>query len=231
MPFHTPEALHKMKLAAAEMAAQLIQPGMHVGLGTGSTARLFLEALRRRVKEGLKLRGLASSLETEKLAREFGIPLLSPETTVELDIAVDGADAVDPNGTLLKGGGGALLREKIMASMARNYVVIVDETKWQPSLRGLPLPVEISSFGAAATLQRLHEIGCLPVLRGVLTPFITDNGHWIADCRLPSVIEDASTYVNEIERIPGVMATGYFVGMTSLILVGTSNGSVTEHVF
>lgn len=233
MSFASPLDSSEMKRCAAEAAVGLLDSDMTVGLGTGSTVFYFLQALHIRLQKGLRIRGLASSLQTEQIAQKLGIPLLSPLHTSRLDIAIDGADGVDPFGNLLKGGGGALLREKIVAHMADQFVVIVDEKKCVESFRGAQIAVEFTSFGSAATLEQLYHLGICPKLRYLKPqhPWVTDHGNWIADCTLSSIVEDPWPLVSRIESLPGVFSTGYFREMATHLLIGRPNGEVTTIVY
>lgn len=180
--------------------------------------------------EGLAIRGVPTSQATADDANKLGIPLIGDETPWDIDLAIDGADQVDPQGHLIKGGGGALLREKIVAKAARQFIVIVDEAKHRPHL-GLPfpLPVEIASFGWSTTQRHLERLGWRSVLRRKNDqPFVTDNGNYIVDLHIPHIANPV-----EVERlvhgIPGVVECGLFVGLTSLIITGTNHGTRLTH--
>jgi ribose 5-phosphate isomerase A len=222
-----------LKRVAGEEAARRIESGQHLGLGTGSTANLFLEALARRLGAG-ELRdivGVPTSHRTEELARRLGIPLTTLDETPELDLAVDGADGVDPRLDLIKGLGGALLREKIVATACRRFIVVVDEGKLVARLgERSPVPVEVLEFGARATRQRIVTLGGDPVLRttgdSTGSPYRTDQGNYIFDCRFES-IEDAASLGRQLDTIPGVLGHGMFLGMADEVIVGTSSGPET----
>ena len=171
------------KKAAGYAAADLIQGGMVVGLGTGSTTAFFIEALARRHREGLKITAVATSEQSKRQAEHLGIPMLDPEIITILDVTVDGADEIDPAKNMIKGGGGALLREKLLAQSSREMIVIVDETKLVDHLGDHPLPVEIAPFVYRTTIQRLQNNGYQGALRMTRenTPFVTDNGNFIFD--------------------------------------------------
>ena len=215
------------KRAAGEAAVQLIDDGVRVGLGTGSTVRWFILALAERVRAGLRIRGVATSHASETLARDLSIPLetLSAEP---LDIAVDGADVVDSELQLLKGGGGALVREKIVACAARRFVVVVDDTKLHAHLDA-PVPVELLPFGVEHTLRLLEGTGGRFTVR--TSPegatLYTDNGNLLADGDYGR-IDDPASLAQRIDGVPGVVGHGIFVGLTSLALVGHDDGSVTR---
>jgi ribose 5-phosphate isomerase A len=216
------------KRAAGEAAVPLVEDGMRVGLGTGSTARWFILGLAERVRQGLNIRAVATSEASASLATVGGIIVedLGPEG---LDLAVDGADSVDPAFRLIKGRGGAMVREKIVAAAAERYAVIVDDSKYMSVLSGR-VPVEVVRFGSARTLRVLAERTSLEfTLRtgsdGAL--FITDNGNLIADSEYTDV-SDPTALAARIASVPGVAGDGLFVGLTDLVFVGHSDGSVEQ---
>lgn len=218
----------KAKAAAGLLAAELVQDGMKVGLGTGTTAKFFIEALGKRCKQGLNIKALATSQASRALAEAHGIPPLNSDQIHSLDIAIDGADEIDPKGNMIKGGGGALLREKIVASMARNMVVIVDEKKWVHTLGAFPLPVEISTFCVEATLNHLKAICKTALLRTVhAAPFVTDNGNFIADLHFKSPLSDPYLLNQKLKNTPGVLETGLFLDLAKQIIIGRADGSTT----
>lgn len=213
------------KAQAAQKAVEYVQDGHILGLGTGSTVHHFLTALGTRVQEGLRVRGVPTSQATANYATQLGIPLLNDDETWDIDVAVDGADQVDPHLNLIKGGGGALLREKIVARAARQFIVIVDAAKQRPHL-GLPfpLPVEILSFGWRTTQRHLEKMGwSAPRREQAGKPFVTDNGHYIVDAQIP-VIADPASLESTLLQIPGVVECGLFVNMASLVITGTDQG-------
>jgi len=213
------------KAQAARKAVEYIQDGQILGLGTGSTVHHFLTALGTRVQDGLRIRGVPTSQATATYATQLGIPLLDNDEPWDIDVAVDGADQVDPQLNLIKGGGGALLREKIVARAARQFIVIVDEAKLRPHL-GLPfpLPVEILSFGWRTTQRHLEKMGWpAPRREQAGQPFVTDNSHYIVDLQIP-VIEDPASLETTLLQLPGVVECGLFVHMTSLVITGTDQG-------
>ncbi|HET9018663.1 MAG TPA: ribose 5-phosphate isomerase A [Acetobacteraceae bacterium] len=219
------------KRAAAEAAARLVEDGMVVGLGSGSTVRYLIEALGRRVREeGLRLVGVPTSTETDALALTHGITLAEPDAS-PVALAIDGADEVE-RGTLrlIKGLGGALLREKIVAEAAARFVVIADATKVVERLgERAPLPVEVVRFGHAATARRLADLGGRPVLRRVQgeTAFVSDGGNVIYDCPGFGPIRDPFTLQRDLRAIAGVVETGLFPNHTECALIGAADGSVT----
>lgn len=215
------------KRAAAEKAVEWIKDGMVVGLGTGSTAYWALSKIGERIQDGLDIKGVASSRVTEQLAKELGIPLTTFAEVDAVDITIDGADEVDRDYNLIKGGGGALLREKVLAYNSKTFLVIVDHSKLVGTLGRYPLPVEVVPFAVERTLQHLANIGCSAILRtedGIL--FKTDNGHLIADCRFEK-IPDPLALDTMLKTIPGVVETGLFMNdMVSHLFVGYPDGKV-----
>jgi ribose 5-phosphate isomerase A len=214
------------KQQAAERALELIQSGMALGLGTGSTADYILRGLAERLRDG-RLRdvvGVPTSERTAALARELGVPLVTLEQRPLLDLALDGADEIDPALQLIKGLGGALLREKIVAAAAQRLVIVGDDSKLVTQLgTHALLPVEVILFGLPLCVRRLTEIGSTPTLRRAAdgTPFRTDEGNVILDCRFPSIADPAALNA-AINAIPGVVGHGLFIGMVSMaIVVGT----------
>lgn len=224
--------LDGFKKAAALKAVEFVCDGMVIGLGTGSTARHLVIALGERVRAGLRLRGIATSQETAILAREAGISLLESEHRWELDVAIDGADQVDPEFNLIKGGGGALLKEKIVAASAKQFIVMVDYTKQVSMLGGsFPLPIEVIPFGWGSTAR---EIEGLTKSRVVLrerngTPFRTESGNLIVDVHIDCIAQPGELET-ALNLIPGVVETGLFVGRTDILIVGTPQGVQTLHV-
>ncbi|HTR85814.1 MAG TPA: ribose-5-phosphate isomerase RpiA [Reyranella sp.] len=216
-----------LKQAAAERAVGEIRDGMVVGLGTGSTAEIAVELLGARVAKGLKIRGVPTSERTASLAGRLGIPLIAAQDEwPAIDLAVDGADQVE-RGTLnlVKGLGGALLREKIVARASARFVVVVDDSKLVDRLGGAtPLPVEILPFGQSATLRQLERLGLQPRLRlAAGIPFLTDGGHHIADCGFAG-IADVARLETELSATVGVVETGLFLGLAAMVVVGRPDG-------
>jgi ribose 5-phosphate isomerase A len=207
-------------------AMDYIREGMILGLGTGSTAYWAIQGVGELVKKGLKLRAVATSVQSETLAREAGIPILSFADVDHVDLTIDGADEVDEKLNLIKGGGGALLREKIVAAATRYYIIIVDESKLVARLGKFPLPVEVAPFGWEITRQHLEKLGCSTRLRMKedKTIFLTDNGHYIIDCSFGAIADPALLH-GQVNAITGVMDNGLFVGMANLVIVGYKDGS------
>jgi len=226
----SPSNLDDLKRAAALKAVDYVQDGMVVGLGTGSTAKHVIVALGERIKKGLKIKGVPTSQETAKLARKVKIPLLPDDEVWPIDVAIDGADQVDPQFNLVKGGGGALLKEKIVAVAAKRFIVVVDHTKRVPVLGGsFPLPVEIIPFGWRNTAQKIEAFGGKAVLRkrdGKI--FRTEAGHYMLDVRIARIDKPAELEL-QLNALPGVVENGLFVSRTSLVIVGTPTGVEEQH--
>ena len=214
-----------LKRAAALKAVEYVRSGMVVGLGTGSTAKHVIAALGDRVKKGLKIKGVPTSQETARLARKAKIPLLPESGVLPIDVAIDGADQVDAQFNLIKGGGGALLKEKIVASAARQFIVVIDHTKRVPMLGGpFPLPVEVIPFGWRNTAQHIEGLGGKPELRKKSGKVcVTETGHYILDVHFPR-IADPAVMERQLNQIPGVVENGLFVGRTDILIVGTPQG-------
>jgi ribose 5-phosphate isomerase A len=222
--------LDGLKRAAALKAVEYVKDGMIVGLGTGSTAKHLVLALGEKVKAGMIIRGVPTSQETAELARQSGITLIDSENRWVIDVAIDGADQVDPAFNLIKGGGGALLKEKIVAASAKQFIVLIDYTKQVPVLGGpFPLPVEVIAFGWGSTAR---EIETLTNSRVVLrerngAPFTTEARNLIVDVHLAR-IDDPRDLEIALNQIPGVVETGLFVGRTDILIVGTPHGTETH---
>ncbi|MFQ5802186.1 MAG: ribose-5-phosphate isomerase RpiA [Candidatus Methylomirabilales bacterium] len=211
----------------ASRALEFVQDGAVVGLGTGRAATAFLRALADRVKEGLSVRGVPTSETTARLARELGIPLVGLDEG-PIDVTIDGADEVDPQLNLIKGYGGALVRERIVTAASRMQVILVDDSKLVPILgtRGR-LPVELIPFALPLCVRRLKELGYQPALRSVEgKPFFSDNGNVILDCAI-GPLEDPAAFDSEIRNIPGVVGTGLFLGTAHTVLIA-EGGMVRE---
>jgi ribose 5-phosphate isomerase A len=215
------------KRAAAERALDLVESGMRLGLGTGSTADEMLQALAERLRDG-RLRdiaGVPTSEATARRATELGIPLTTLDRQPQLDLTLDGADEVDPQLDLIKGLGGALLREKIVASASRRMVVMADESKRVSRLgERAPLPVEIVAFGQALAERRVREWGGTPTLRRRAdgTPFVTDEGHLLLDCRFGPF--DTHALAAALSAVPGVVEHGLFLGLATQVVVAGPGG-------
>lgn len=223
--------LDRLKKAAALEAVEFVRDGMIVGLGTGSTAKHMVVALGEKVRAGMRLRGVPTSHETAALAKEAGIILIDTDNRWEIDMAIDGADQVDPGFNLIKGGGGALLKEKIVAASARQFIVLVDYTKQVPILGGaFPLPIEIIPFGWGSTAR---EIESLTRSRVVLRernggPFKTEAGNLIVDVHIARIHHPKDLEI-ALNQIPGVVETGLFVGRTNMLIVGSPQGVQVLH--
>src|SRR3984893_2827849 len=215
------------KRAAGEAAAGLIGDGERVGLGTGTTAYWFIVALAARVRDGLKVSGVATSDATERLAAGLGIPLADLDAG-GLDVAVDGADVVDPDLRLIKGGGGAMVREKIVAAAAQRFVVVIDDSKLRDVLGG-PIPAEVLSFGVRHTLALLDATGGRFRLRsdGGGGDVRSDNGNLLVDGDYAR-IDDPEGLAAQLDAIPGVLGHGLFLGMADLVVVGLADGHVEQ---
>jgi ribose 5-phosphate isomerase A len=209
------------KEAAGRAAAELVRDGDVVGLGTGSTAYFAVVALGERVKAGLKIIGIPTSVQTADLARTLGIPLTTLDEHPEIDITIDGADEVDPRLNLIKGGGGALLREKVVASVTKKMVVVADSGKVVATLGKFPLPVEVISFARTVVEKTIVSLGAMPKLRTKPdgSPYLTDNGNQILDCSF-GAIADPAALAHELNGTPGVVEHGLFIGLAKLALVG-----------
>lgn len=209
------------KRLAGERAAEFIEDGMTLGLGTGSTVHWTIEKLGQLVKEGMKVRCVPTSHRTEEQARSLGIPLVTFADLRELDLTIDGADEIGPDLVLVKGGGGALLREKLVALASRRMVVVADSSKMVPALGRFPLPVEVVPFAWEVTARRVAATGCGTRLRRAGDDtYVTDNGNYVLDCDYGRV-EDPATLERELKLITGVVECGLFVGVASLAVVAT----------
>ena len=215
------------KRVAGEAAATLVEDGMRLGLGTGSTVAFFLDALAAR---GLDVAGVPTSEATARRCRELGIRLLDVDTTTELDLAVDGADEVDHDLHVTKGGGGALLREKVVASLAHRFVVIATQDKLVDRLGDtFPLPIEVVPFATGPVRHRLEERGFEVRQRQIdAGPYITDNGNVILDARLPGGVADPAAVDVQLALVPGIAEHGLFVGLATEALLGADTGDVRQ---
>ncbi|BFT73476.1 ribose 5-phosphate isomerase A [Paenibacillus sp. P36] len=216
------------KRTAAEKAVEYIQDGMTVGLGTGSTAYWAIQQIGKRVLSGLQIKAVATSVQSENLAKELGIPLIPFSEVEEIDVTIDGADEVDGAWNLVKGGGGALLREKIIASSSKQLIIVVDESKVVDQLGKFHLPVEVVKFAYELTRNKLSALGCEPKMRMIdQQPFTTDNGNYILDCDFKQIKRPSECH-DAINRIPGVVDNGLFIKMAARVIVGYQDGSVEE---
>lgn len=221
------------KFLVAQRALGFVEPGMRLGLGTGSTATIFVDLLAERIGAGLVLgAAVPTSERTRAQAESLGIPVTTLEETPELDLVIDGADEFDPDLRLIKGGGGALLREKIVAAASRAMIVIADSSKAVDRLGRFPLPVEVNRFGLASTkllvaraARRAGAEGDLEVRTGPDgAPFVTDGGHLILDCRF-GTIPDPDLLARSLARVPGVVETGLFIGYATAVVIDDGHGT------
>lgn len=217
------------KKAAGKMAASLIQDGMLVGLGTGSTTAYFIESLIERCQnKNLKIQAIASSERSAKQAKAGGIPLYAMEHLKSIDVVVDGADEIDRQKRMIKGGGGALVREKILANLSKEMIVIIDSSKLVEHLGTFPLPLEIVPFAHHATLYKINSLGYKGSFR--FTPqrelYTTDNGNYIIDIKMDFPIQSPERDHNILKSVPGVVETGFFLNLAGRVLVGYSDGHV-----
>ena len=218
------------KEAAARASLRFIKSGQVVGLGTGSTAASFIRLLAEQVKNGLLIRGIPTSVRSRELAESLGIPLTTLDECQEIDVTVDGADEVDPELRLIKGGGGALLREKVVASATKYLVIVADATKQVPRLGKFPLPVEVIRFAQALVAKKIAALGADVRLRLQAngTPYVTDESNYILDCRFGE-IADADNLARQLSDMPGIVEHGLFIGMASTVLLAKGDEIVELH--
>jgi ribose 5-phosphate isomerase A len=223
------------KEAAARAALAEVKDGMRLGLGTGSTIAAFLPLLAERVRGGLEIQAVPTSNATQRLATSLGLRLTSLDEVAALDLAIDGADEIDPNLDLIKGGGGALVREKIVAASSRRLVIVADRSKQVATLGAFPLAVEIVPFGAGATLRKLAKLvsqmgrdGRVTLRRRDGEAVVSDNGNLLADCSF-GTIRDPLAVARALADLPGVIDHGLFLGMADCAYLGTPQGVVTLH--
>ena len=228
--------IEAQKRQAAARAVEWVEPGMKLGLGTGSTAKHFVDLLAERIRGGLDIVGVPTSEATRAQAQQLGVPLTTLDETPALDLTVDGADEIGPDLSLIKGGGGALLREKIVAAASSRMVVIADEGKWVAALGRFPLPIEVVPFGLAATQRAIEAAVSAVGAAGPLVlrrakdghAFVTDGGHWIIDAALGRIADPASLAAG-LATIPGVVEHGLFIGLAQVaILAGPTGARVVE---
>lgn len=216
------EELAAEKQAVAEAALNFVRAGMKLGLGSGSTSHCFIKLLGEHVRKGeLRVEGIATSVDSERLARECGIPLIEPVRGLKLDLGIDGADEVGPELQLIKGGGGALLREKVVERACKSFLVLVDSSKVVPQLGRFPLPVEVIPFSLPWVMDELLALGGNPVQRtvpGLGHPYVTDQQNYIVDCHF-GVISDPRALASRLEAIPGIAEHGLFIDYASAALV------------
>jgi ribose 5-phosphate isomerase A len=216
------------KEAAARASLKFVKDGQVVGLGTGSTAAYFIKLLAEQVKNGLRIRGIPTSVKSGELAASLGIPVITLDDCQEIDVTVDGADEVDPELRLIKGGGGAMLREKIVASATKQLVIVADGSKQVPMLGKFPLPVEVIRFAQALVKKRITDLGADVQLRVGADgkPYLTDENHHILDCRF-GLIRDADGLARELSDMPGIVEHGLFIGMAKVALFA-QGGEIIE---
>jgi ribose 5-phosphate isomerase A len=215
------------KEAAARASLRFVKDGQVVGLGTGSTAAYFIQLLGEQVKNGLRIRGIPSSDRSREQAASLGIPLTTLDECQQIDVTVDGADEFDPQLRLIKGGGGALLREKIVASATRQLVIVADATKRVPVLGKFPLPVEVIKFAQALVKKKIEALGAQVGLRRNADgkAYLTDENNYILDCRFGR-IPDADALARQLSDMPGVVEHGLFIGMASVVLVADGSNII-----
>jgi ribose 5-phosphate isomerase A len=219
----------ELKKIAGEKAVEHIEDGMIVGLGTGSTVEYTLRKLGTLVRDGLKIKGIPTSIHTQRIAKGEQIPLITLEENPVIDVTIDGADEVDSNMNLIKGGGGALLREKVIAFNSKKVIIVIDDSKVVKALGiDIPLPVEVVKFGWTSTKKTLENFGCNVVLRKIMgeEPFITDNSNYILDCEFERIAEPEQFEV-DLNNIPGVVENGLFIGLVDEVIVGGKQGILT----
>lgn len=209
------------KQIAARAAVDLVEAGSIVGLGSGSTAAYAIRFLAERVRDGLKIVGIPTSQQTKHLAEQLGIPLAMLDEHTKIDIDIDGADEIDPQLNLIKGGGGAFLREKIIASVSRRFIVIADSAKQVKRLGKFPLPVEVVPFAQSLIKTQIEALGAQVSLRNYAygNPYVTDEGHHILDCTFGE-IDDPPALAEKLCHIPGIVEHGLFIGMAEIALIG-----------
>jgi ribose 5-phosphate isomerase A len=219
------------KQKAGEYAATFITEGQTVGIGTGSTVYFFIHALAKKIKQGLNIQAVPTSLKTQQLATELGIPLVDINEVQQIDITIDGADEIDPQLQLIKGGGGALLQEKIVAAASKKLIIIADESKLVRQLGKFPLPVEVIKFGWKQTLRHIASLDCNKIVLRTKEEniFVTDHGHYILDCYFEA-IKDAALLHQQLNNIPAVVENGLFINMASSAVIAYADGSVKEHL-
>ena len=218
------------KQLAGECAAHMADDGMVVGLGTGSTAYFAIRRLGERVRDGLRIHGIPTSEQSRIQAEREGIPLMDFAETTGIDLTIDGADEIDPAFNLIKGGGGALLREKLVATASRREIIVADESKLKNRLGGFPLPVEVTPFGWQYVRMQVEALGCRASLRVQDNrTFVTDNGNHILDCAF-GVINDPADLERRIAAICGVVESGLFVGLAHHVVIGKADGTFEERI-
>ncbi|PFO79749.1 ribose-5-phosphate isomerase RpiA [Bacillus cereus] len=214
-----------LKRKVGKYAADFIKDGMKIGLGTGSTVYWTIQKLGQLISEGLTIQAVATSIETEKLAEQLSIPLISLSDVDYLDLTIDGADEINPDLHVIKGGGGALLREKIVATSSKKLIIIADESKLVKDLGTFPLPIEIVPFAWEQTAKRIQSLGCQTILRIQNNQaFITDNGNMILDCVFQNRIKNPIDTHQQLKMLTGVIETGLFINMVDKAILATEKG-------
>lgn len=218
----------KAKESAALKALEYVEEGMTLGLGTGSTAAYFIKHLIQKCQKGLNIKAVATSLASEKMARDGGIPMTDINSITHLDLVVDGADQIDPNLRLIKGAGGALMREKIVATMSKKMLVIADESKLVEELGLCPLPLEVLPFGTEAIRKQIADLGFAGAWRKKAdgSYYLTDNHNRIFDVSLPSQLGNPEIVHEQLRSVPGVLETGFFFNLATTIVIGKKDGTV-----
>jgi len=216
------------KELAARASLKYVRDGQIVGLGTGSTATIAIRYIGERVRDGLKIRGIPTSIHSRDLATQLGLPLATLDEYQEIDVTIDGADEFDPALNLIKGGGGAMLREKVVASATKQLVIVTDSSKQVAVLGKFPLPVEVIDFAEPLVAKEISRLGAAVVRRSDSAgkPYLTDEGHHILDCRFGQ-IPDPLALARKLSDMPGVVEHGLFVGMASVVLMAKA-GEVIE---
>jgi ribose 5-phosphate isomerase A len=226
-PGQKADSLDQEKQLAARAAVDLVESGSVVGLGSGSTATYAIRFLGEKVRAGLKIIGVPTSQKTKQLAEQLGIPLATLEGQPEIDIDIDGADEIDPQLNLIKGGGGALLREKVVASASRRFIVVAESTKQVEHLGKFPLPVEVIPFAESLITKNIQALGAQVTLRCYAygNPYTTDEGHHILDCSFGK-IADPAALAQTLRAMPGLVEHGLFIGMAEIAFIGKGGGVI-----
>jgi ribose 5-phosphate isomerase A len=215
----------QIKEMVGQQAADYVQPGMTIGIGTGSTAYWFIISLAKKIRNGLQCVAVPTSQKTKELAEQHFIPLTDLNAVDIIDLTIDGADEINPEFQLIKGGGGALLQEKMVAAASRQFIVIGDEQKYVLKLGKFPLPVEVLPYGWKQTKRKIEQIGCEKIVLRMKNDevFFTDHGHYILDCYFEQ-IEDPVQLNSQLKNIPGLLENGLFIDMADGILIGYTDG-------
>ena len=227
--FYLMYSADQIKQKIGRQATELVKPGMTIGIGTGSTVYWFINYLAEKIQGGLNCYGVPTSQQTRLLAQERGIAIVELNEVNQIDLTIDGADEIDPLLQLIKGGGGALLQEKMVATASQQVMIIADESKMVKQLGKFPLPVEVVPYGWKQTKKQIELLGCISaVIRAAEGKFfVTDHGHYILDCHYYK-IEDAPVLHTQLNNIPGVVENGLFIGMADGALIGYADGTIKE---